>query len=61
MKLVDEHDECQGNPKEEMAIDLQMTYVIVWSSQLLPPFHSSFVFSKVGMTLPDLLGKNGYP
>jgi hypothetical protein len=56
MKLVDRHEEGQDNPREEVAIDSQRTYVIVWSSQLLPPLHSRF-FSKVATTLPDLLGK----
>jgi hypothetical protein len=60
MKLVDRHVEGQGNPREEVAIDSQRAYVIVSSSQLLPPFHSRF-FSKFVTTLPDLFGKNGYP
>jgi hypothetical protein len=51
----------QGNPREEVAIDSQRTYVNAWSSQLLPPLHSRFFFSKVATTLPDLLEKNGYP
>ena len=60
MKLVDRHEEGQGNPREEVAIDSQRAYVIAWSSQLLSPLHSRF-FSKVATTLSDLLEKNGYP
>ena len=62
MKLVDRHEEGQGNPREEVAIDSQMAYVIAWSSQLLPPIYSRFIFfPKVATTLPDLLEKNSYP
>ena len=41
-KLVDRHEEGQGNPTEEVAIDKQKVYVVGWSSQLLPPLHSRF-------------------
>jgi hypothetical protein len=60
MKLVHGHDEGEGNSREEVTINSQRAYVIAWFSQLLPPLHSRF-FSKVAMTLPNLLAENGYP
>jgi hypothetical protein len=61
MKLVDRHEEGQGNPREEVAVDSQRAYVNVWSSQLRPPLHSRIFLSKVVTALPDLLERNGYP
>jgi hypothetical protein len=60
MKLVDEHGEGQGNPKDEVALDSQRAQVIVWPCQLLPPLHSRFFFYGC-YDLTRLVGKNGYP
>ena len=61
MRLVDRHEEGQGNPRVEVAIDSQRAYVMLGLANYYH-HHSiqDFVFSKVATTLSDLL-ENGYP
>jgi hypothetical protein len=59
--LVDRLEEGQGNPKEEVAIDSQRAYVIIWSSQLLLPLQSRFFFLRLLRPYPICWKKMANP
>jgi hypothetical protein len=63
MKLVDEHGEGQGNPKEEVALDLKKTlgHCLALPNITTTSFKIFFLRLLRPYQVTRLVGKNGYP